>query len=66
MKTSARFVRILKQVEPSMRLGFFFTDLLSNSPKRSPRFSPGSEGTENMFYFLNETLQKQSITKNTF
>ena len=32
-----------------------FTDLLSNSPKRSPRFSPGYEGTENMFYFLNET-----------
>ena len=31
-----------------------FTDLLSNSPKRSPRFSPGYEGTENMFYFLSE------------
>ena len=30
-----------------------FTDLLSNSPKCSPRFSPGYEGTENMFYFLN-------------
>ena len=29
-----------------------FTDLLSNSPKHSPRFSPGYEGTENMFYFL--------------
>ena len=29
------------------------TDLLSNSPKRSPQFSPGYEGTENMFYFLN-------------
>ena len=27
--------------------------MLSNSPKRSPRFSPGYEGTENMFYFLN-------------
>ena len=26
-----------------------FTDLFLNSPKRSPRFSPG---TENMFYFL--------------
>ena len=26
-----------------------FTDLLSNSPKRSPRFSPGYEGSENMF-----------------
>ena len=30
-----------------------FTDLFSNSPKRSPRLSPGYEGTENMFYFLN-------------
>ena len=30
-----------------------FTDLLSNSPKCWPRFSPGYEGTENMFYFLN-------------
>ena len=29
-----------------------FTDLLSNSPKRSPRFSPAYEDTENMFYFL--------------
>ena len=29
-----------------------FTDLLSNSPKRSPRFSAGYEGTENMFYFF--------------
>ena len=27
-------------------------DLLQNSPKRSPRFSPGYESTENMFYFL--------------
>ena len=31
-----------------------FTDLLSNSPKRSPWFSPGYEGTENMFYFLDK------------
>ena len=31
-----------------------FPDLLANSPKCSPRFSPGYEGTENMFYFLNE------------
>ena len=28
-----------------------FTDLLSNSSKCSPRFLPGNEGTENMFYF---------------
>ena len=27
-----------------------FTDLLSNSPKRAPRFSPGYEGTENFFF----------------
>ena len=30
-----------------------FTDLLSNSPNRSARFSPGYEGTENMYHFLN-------------
>ena len=30
-----------------------YTKLLSNSPKCSPGFSPGYEGTENMFYFLN-------------
>ena len=30
------------------------SDLLSNSPKRSSRFSLGYEGTENMFYFLNK------------
>ena len=29
-----------------------FTDLLSNSLKRLPQFSPGYEGMENMFYFL--------------
>ena len=29
-----------------------FTDLLLNSPKRSPQFSPGYEGTENMFDLL--------------
>ena len=33
-----------------------FTDLLSNFPKRSPRLSPGYEGTGNMFYFLNRNL----------
>ena len=31
-----------------------FTDLLLNSPKHSPRFSPGYEGMENMFYFLSK------------
>ena len=34
------------------RLRLLFTDLLSNSSKRSPRFSPGYEGAESMFYFL--------------
>ena len=29
-----------------------FTELLSNSPKPLPRFSPGYEGMENMFYFF--------------
>ena len=35
-----------------------FTDLLSKSPKRSPRFSPGYEGTEKMFYFLSKACLK--------
>ena len=34
-----------------LRLGPF-TDLLSNSPKRSPWFSQGNEGKEKMFYFF--------------
>ena len=34
------------------------TDLLSNSPKRLHRFSPGYEGTENMFYFLKKEPTK--------
>ena len=38
-----------------------FTDLLSNSPKRSPWFSPGYEGTENMFYFSNVNDQSKSF-----
>ena len=33
------------------------TDLLSNSPKPSPRFAPGYEGKENMFYLIEEGLQ---------
>ena len=36
----------------SSRWSRVFTNLLSNSPKRSPRSSPGSEGTENMFPFF--------------
>ena len=38
-----------------------FTDLLPNSPKRSPRFSPGYESTENMFYFLNKARAQYMI-----
>ena len=34
-----------------------FTALLSNSPKRLPRFSPAFEGTENMFCFLIKTCK---------
>ena len=51
MKTGAKFDGILEQVKTSIA-SRVFTDLLSNSPKRSPRFSPGYEGTENMFYFF--------------
>ena len=47
LKTSAKSVRILEQVKTLE----VFTDLLSNSPKRSPRFSPGYEGTETCFFF---------------
>ena len=43
-----------------------FTDLLSNSLERLPRFSPGYEGTENMFYFVNEVSRGFSnITSTT-
>ena len=34
-----------------------FTDLFLNSSKGSPRFSPGYEGMENMFYILNKYLK---------
>ena len=46
-KTSAMFVRILEQVKSRV-----FTDLLLNSLKRTPRFSPGYDGTEKIFYFF--------------
>ena len=39
------------------------TDLLSNSPKRSPRFSPGYEGTENKFYHILTSIFTQQIGK---
>ena len=51
MFVSAMFGRILEQMKTSTA-SWLFTDLLSNSPKRSPQFSPGYESTENMFYFL--------------
>ena len=42
-----------------------FSDLPSNSPKRSPRFSPGYEGTENMFCFLNNKVRVYFIVCTT-
>ena len=36
-----------------------FTDLLLNSPKHSPQFSPGNEGMENMFYFLKRYIANE-------
>ena len=65
MKTSAKLVRILEQVKTSTA-SQVFTDLLSNSPKRSPRFSPGYEGKENMFYFLNEAIVSKTTEKLLF
>ena len=41
-----------KKRQARLCLGFSLY-LLSNSPKHLPQFSPGYEGTENMFYFLN-------------
>ena len=38
-------------------------DLLSHFVKCSPRFSPGYEGTEKMFYFVNELKQPTSKNK---
>ena len=37
-----------------------FTDLLSNSPKRSPWCLPGYEGREKMLYFLNSSQKANS------
>ena len=62
LKTSAKFVRIFKQVTSQV-----FTDLLSNSPKHSLRFSPGYEGTENMFYYYYScSISSQYILKKYF
>ena len=41
-----------------------FTDLLSNSPKRSPRFSRGYEGTERLVYILNINLMFKRAVHN--
>ena len=46
-----------------------FTDLLSNSPKRLPQFSPGYKDTENMFYFLiifDSNDNYRTVTDKTF
>ena len=40
-----------------------FTDQLSNSPKHLPWFSPGYEGMENIFYFLNEEYKITLFSK---
>ena len=37
------------------------TDLLSNSPKRTPWFSAGYEGTKKMFYFLINLLWGRAV-----
>ena len=58
-------MRILEQVKPST-VALVFSDLLSNSPKCSPRFSPGYEGKENMFYFLNVTIPARILQKNKY
>ena len=55
VKTENNFIKEIKHVVRAFiasTASRVFTDLLSNSPKRLPRFSPGSESTENMFYFL--------------
>ena len=45
---------IIREIKPRQACYYWRAgDLLSNSPKRSPRFSPGYEGTENVFNFLN-------------
>ena len=48
----AKVLRILEQVKLST-VSQVFTDLFSNSPKRSLWFSPGYKGRGKMFYFLN-------------
>ena len=40
-----------------------FTDLLSISPKRLPRFLPGYEGTENMFYNQRHPVDVRGVTR---
>ena len=39
----------LREFSSRWKSSTVFTDLLSNFPQRLPRFSPGYEGTENMF-----------------
>ena len=60
VKNLAKFMRILEQVKTSNCV----SDLLLNSPKSSPRFSPGCEGTEKIFYFVTEQQTKPLIVCN--
>ena len=46
---------------PDWVSGLWVTDLLSNSPKSSPRLSPGYEGTKNVFCFWNVTQAAPAI-----
>ena len=54
----AKFVKILEQVK-TLDCVSSFHYLLSNSPKHSPRFSPGYEDRGDMFYFLREDYSKK-------
>ena len=54
MKTSAKFVRILEKVKTLDCVSGFHWSALEFSQTFTDWFSPGYEGTENMFYFLND------------
>ena len=45
-----------KSVNRCQKISWVFTDLLSNSPKRSPRCSSGRECTDNMFFITNKII----------
>ena len=56
-KNRSKFCEISQSGAEFSTVSRVFTDQLSNSPKRLPQaqFSPGCEGTKNIFYFLNES-----------